>query len=44
MDIAEELLYMSAEERKLWRQTHGYNVYTKQGDYNLLRKTNSRKK
>lgn len=44
MDIAEELLYMPAEERKLWRQTHGYNVYTKQGDYNLLRKTNSRKK
>ena len=44
MDIAEELLYMTAEERKLWRQTHGYNVYTKQGDYNLLRKTNSRKK
>ena len=33
IDIAEEVLEMPAEERKIWRQTHGYKIYSKTGDY-----------
>ncbi len=39
IDIAEELYQFTVEERKKWRQTHGYNVYSKTGDYKVLRKT-----
>ena len=39
IDIAEELYQFSVEERKKWRQTHGYNIYSKTGDYKVLRKT-----
>lgn len=33
MDIADEVLVMLAEERKKFRQTHGYNIISKTGDY-----------
>lgn len=35
IDIAEEVLEMPTEERKVWRQTHGYKIYSKTGDYYL---------
>ena len=35
---------MPAEERKAWRIKHGYKVYSKTGDYEVLRKENSKKK
>ena len=41
IDIAEELYQFTVEERKKWRQTHGYNVYSKTGDYKVLRKNKS---
>lgn len=44
IDIAEEVLSMPSEERKVWRQTHGYNIYSKTGDYDLLRKENGKRK
>lgn len=31
IDIAEELFVMSVEERKIFRQTHGYNIISKDG-------------
>ena len=34
MDIAEEVKIMNKEERKKWRQKHGYNIISKTGDYN----------
>lgn len=37
IDIAEKLLYMPSEERKVWRRTHGYKIYSKIGDYDLLK-------
>ena len=40
IDIADELLMMSREERKLFRQTHGYNIVSKTGDYEKLLKEN----
>lgn len=39
IDIAEEILKMSVDERKVWRQSHGYKVYSKTGKYDLLKKT-----
>lgn len=44
IDIAEEVKHFTREERKLWRQSHGYKVYYKTGDYNSLRKRNSKVK
>jgi len=38
IDIAEEIINMPKEERKRWRQSHGYKIYYKTGDYNLLKK------
>lgn len=38
MDIADEVLYMPAEERKVFRQTHGYNIFSKDGIYEELLK------
>lgn len=43
IDIAEELLNMSQEERKVWRQTHGYKIYSKTGNYDLLKQNTKRK-
>lgn len=44
IDIAEEVLKMTAEERKIWRQTHGYKIYSKTGDYYLQKSQNDVKK
>lgn len=37
IDVSEELYHFSVEERKAWRQTHGYNVYFENGDYEKLK-------
>lgn len=42
IDIAEEIKYFTREERKKWRQSHGYKVYSKIGNYNLLSKKQSK--
>lgn len=36
MDIAEEVHQMNKEERKLFRQTHGYHIISKTGNYEDL--------
>ena len=36
MDIADELLVMAKEERKIFRQTHGYNIVLKSGKFEDL--------
>ena len=38
IDIAEEIKVMPKEERKIWRQTHDYNIIATDGDYEELRK------
>ena len=38
MDIADEVLTMAREERKKFRQTHGYNIVSKIGDFENLKK------
>ena len=43
IDIAEEVIEMSVEERKTWRQSHGYKIYSKTGDYKKLKEKNSKK-
>lgn len=40
MDIAEEVLIMTREERTKFRQIHGYNITTKIGKYEDLIKNN----
>ena len=37
IDIAEEVLVMNREERKKWRQTHEYKVYSKIGKFEELK-------
>lgn len=37
IDVSEELMEMPKEERKKWRQTHGYNIYSKIGEYESLK-------
>lgn len=45
MDIADEVLVMPREERKKFRQSHGYNIISKNGKFEeLLRDTKSLKK
>lgn len=41
MDIADKIMVMEREERKIFRRTHGYNIVSKTGDYEklLLNKT-----
>ena len=41
IDIAEEVIEMPSEERKKWRQTHGYKIYSKTGKYELLKDNNN---
>ncbi len=41
MDIADEVLEMPGEERKLFRQSHPYNIISKVGKYEDLMKQNS---
>lgn len=36
IDIADELIIMTKEERKIFRQTHGYNIISKTGKYEDL--------
>lgn len=38
IDIAEEVKNMPKEERKKWRQTHGYKIISKTGNYDELKK------
>lgn len=38
MDIAEEVFQKTVEERKVWRQTHGYQIHNEIGDYETLKK------
>ncbi len=38
IDIAEEILQMEKEERKEFRKTHGYQIYSKTGNYQTLLK------
>ena len=38
IDIAEEIRVMPKEERKKWRQTHGYNIISTTGNYEELKK------
>ena len=38
MDIADEVLIMPREERKIFRQTHGYNIVSKTGDFEELKR------
>lgn len=37
IDIAEEILVMEKEERKKWRQTHEYKIYSETGNYEELK-------
>lgn len=39
MDIADEVLVMTREERKEFRKTHGYNIISKNGDFEELLKS-----
>lgn len=41
MDIADEVLVMSKEDRKKFRQTHGYKIISKNGDFEKLKKSNN---
>ena len=44
IDIAEEVLEMSKEERKKWRQTYEYKIFSKTGNYDSLKDKNQKKK
>lgn len=44
MDIADEVLVMEKEERKIFRQTHGYNITSKTGDFEKLKKSKQKTK
>ena len=44
MDIAEQIINMPREERKKWRQSHGYKIYFEVGEYDLLKQKQSKKK
>ena len=44
MDIADELFQMPKEQRKTFRQTHPYNIITKQGKYEDLIKNCNKSK
>ena len=38
IDIADEILVMSSEERKKYRQTHGYHIVSELGEFEELLK------
>ncbi len=44
IDIAEEVLQLTLEERKKLRQVKGYKIYSKDGDYEILKAEKSKKK
>ena len=39
IDIAEEVLQMPRGERKKWRQTHNYKVYSEEENYETLKQS-----
>lgn len=41
MDIADEIKNMPLEERKIFRKTHDYKVFSETGDFEELRKENN---
>ena len=43
MDIAEDIKILPREERKKWRQSHGYKIINNNGDYEKLTKRKIRK-
>jgi peptide deformylase len=43
MDIAEEVLVMVLEERRKFRQNNKYHIFSKTGDYEELKKQNTKK-
>lgn len=43
IDIALEIKVMPKEERKIYRQTHGYKIYSKRGNYEELLKKELKK-
>ena len=43
IDIAEEVVEMPVEERRKWRQSHGYVIYSKEGNYEQLKKDKQQK-
>lgn len=38
IDIADQVLQMNRDDRKIFRQTHGYNIISQKGDYDKLMK------
>lgn len=40
MDVADEVILMTKEERKVFRQSHGYNIVSKTGNYEELSNKN----
>lgn len=39
IDVAEEVIMLPKDERKKWRQSHGYVIYSKTGEYDSLKKS-----
>ena len=44
IDIAEEVLLLSRDARKAWRQSHGYKIYSEVGKYESLKEEQSKNK
>ena len=42
IDIAEEIKHFTKKERKKWRQSHDYKIYSTTDNYELLRKKQSK--
>ena len=43
IDIAEEVIEMPVEERRKWRQNHGYVIFYKDGNFEILKKNKVKK-
>ena len=43
IDIAKEVLMLSKDERKIWRQSHGYKIYSEVGEYDFLKQNKTKK-
>ncbi len=43
IDIAEEVIEMPVEERRKWRQNHGYVIFYKDGNFETLKKNKVKK-
>lgn len=42
IDVAEEIMKMPVDERKIFRQTHKYQIFFKEGNFEELKKDSSR--